>query len=231
MRRRTLFAAAAVAVLVPLTSACTSSDAKNGPTPASRLEAAKKKFDEGKFVAFGLSSVNVPPKQNGVTGGEGSGEISTTEPKFQGTVTGTVKGITGSVGMLAIGNDAYMKFFTSDYNKADLSDLGAPNPATFFNPDKGISSLIPKTTDVKDGERIREGKDILDQVTGKLPGQPIKDLFFLGDGTGTFDVSYGLADNGELRTATLRGPFFEGLTSTYTLRLKDYGKPVVITRP
>jgi lipoprotein LprG len=230
MRRRTLLAAATLAAVIPFTAACSGGDAKKAD-PKAELATAKQKFDEAKFVAFGLSSVNVPPKKNGVTGGEGAGEISATEPKFQGTVTGTVKGITGSVGMLAIGNDAYMKFFTSDYNKADLADLGAPNPATFFNPDKGISSLIPKTTDLKEGDRIREGKDILRQINGKLPGQPIKDLFFLGDGTGTFDVSYGLADNGELRTATLRGPFFTGLTSTYTLRLKDYGKPVVITRP
>lgn len=230
MRRRTLLATAALAALIPLTTAC-SGGGEKASDPATQLQAAKKKFDEAKYVAFSLASNNVPPKKNGVTAGEGSGEISTTEPKFQGTVTGTVKGITGSVGMLAIGNDAYMKFFTSDYNKADLADLGAPNPATFFNPDKGISSLIPQTTDLKEGDRTREGKDILNQFTGKLPGKPIKDLFFLGDGTGTFDVSYGLAENGELRLATLRGPFFTGMTSTYTLRLKDYGKPVVITRP
>ena len=66
---------------------------------------------------------------------------------------------------------------------------------------------------------------------GKLPGAPISELLHLGDGTGTYDVTFGITDAGELRQATMTGPFFAGATSTYTLTLSNYGKAVTITAP
>ena len=56
-------------------------------------------------------------------------------------------------------------------------------------------------------------------------------LLHLGDGTGTFTVSYGLTESNELRTATLKGPFFPGVEATYLLTMTDYGAPATITRP
>ena len=72
---------------------------------------------------------------------------------------------------------------------------------------------------------------MLSKIDGTLPGDLVEDLFHLGDGTGTFAVSYGLTDTDELRTATLKGPFFPGVEATYLLSLTDYGAPVEITRP
>ena len=46
---------------------------------------------------------------------------------------------------------------------------------------------------------------MLDKISGTLPGSSIEDLFHLGDGTGTFTVSYGITDTDQLRTATLTG--------------------------
>ena len=50
-------------------------------------------------------------------------------------------------------------------------------------------------------------------------------------GTGTFTVSYGITESNELRTATLKGPFFPGVEATYLLTMTDYGAPATITRP
>ncbi len=72
---------------------------------------------------------------------------------------------------------------------------------------------------------------MLDKISGTLPGSSIEDLFHLGDGTGTYAVSYGLTDTDQLRTATLTGPFFPGVQATYVVTLTDYGKPVEITSP
>ena len=56
-------------------------------------------------------------------------------------------------------------------------------------------------------------------------------MLLLGDGTGIFFVSYGLTESNELRTATLKGPFFPGVEATYLLTMTDYGAPATITRP
>src|SRR6478736_6305331 len=142
--------------LVVVLSGC-GGDTPDAPqqSPTEQLAAAKTAFDTAKTVQLDLTSRDVPPRENGVTRAEGSGVISATEPKFQGTITGTIKGLASS----------------------------------------------------------------------------IEDLFHLGDGTGTYAVSYGLTDADQLRTATLTGPFFPGVQATYVVKLTDYGTPVEITSP
>jgi lipoprotein LprG len=124
-----------------------------------------------------------------------------------------------------------MKIFTPTYNPADLADLGAPNPSNFFHPDKGISSLLVETGSPAVGEKVRDGAAVLQQYTGTLPGASIKELLNLGDGKSEFQVTYGIAEGDKLQLAEVTGPFFAGTTSTYTLRLKNYGTAVEITRP
>jgi lipoprotein LprG len=166
-----------------------------------------------------------------VTAAKGDGVVDPSEPKFQGTITGTVAGASATIDAIAIADTTWLRLFTPEYEETDLATLGAPNPATFFDPAVGISSLLPRTGDARDAGRTRSGKEVLNRVDGTLPGSSVDELFHLGDGTGTFTVSYGLTDTDELRTATLQGPFFPGAESTYLLTLTDYGAPVEITRP
>ena len=88
-----------------------------------------------------------------MTAAKGAGVISATEPKFQGTITGTIKGLAGTIDVIAIGADTYLKFFTPDYRPTDLDTINAPNPAMFFDPATGISALLPQTADPKDGRQ------------------------------------------------------------------------------
>ena len=201
------------------------------PSPTEQLAAAKVAFDTAKTVQLDLTSRDVPPRENGVTQAKGAGVISATEPKFQGTITGTIKGLAGTIDVIAIGADTYLKFFTPDYKKTDFETLNAPNPAMFFDPATGISSLLTQTSDPVAAGQTRAGAEVLDKISGTLPGAVVEDLFHLGDGTGTFKVSYGITDSDELRTAALVGPFFPGVEATYLLSLTDYGAPVEITRP
>jgi lipoprotein LprG len=79
---------------------------------------------------------------------------------------------------------------------------------------------------------VRSGSDVLHTITGQLPGAAVADLLVVGDRSGTFDVTYGLTDpGGELRSVVLKGPFYAGSTSTYTVGLKTLTQPVVINRP
>lgn len=228
---RRLPALLAAAGLVVALSACSGEEAAPEVPPTEQLAAAKAAFDAAKTVQLDLSSRDVPPRENGVTAAKGAGVIDPAEPKFQGTITGTVEGIAATIDAIAIGDTAYLKLFTPEYEETDLDTLNAPNPALFFDPAKGISSLLTQTTDAKAAGQTRSGQDVLARIDGNLQGALIEDLFHLGDGTGTFTVSYGLTDADELRTATLKGPFFPGVDATYLLTLTDYGVPVEITRP
>ncbi|MEO6019281.1 MAG: LppX_LprAFG lipoprotein [Knoellia sp.] len=231
MRRRALLAGS-VTVAVAMLVGCSGGGSPEAKAdPKTSFPAAKKVFDEAKFVGLTLSSKDVPKTENGVTGAIGTGVISATEPKFKGNVTATIKGVSGSAEVITIGDAAYMKFFTPTYNPADLADLGAPNPSNFFDTNKGISQMLVETANPKAGDKVRDGATVLQQFSGTLPGARIKDLFNLGDGTSEFTVTYGIAEGDKLQLAVMTGPFFAGTTSTYTLRLKNYGTPVEITRP
>jgi lipoprotein LprG len=231
-RRSSAVVAVVVLGMVLALAGCSASTPEApAQSPSELLTAAKQAFDAAKTVQLNLSSRDVPPRENGVTAAKGAGVIDVTEPKFQGTITGTIKGLAGTIEVIAIGETAYLKFFTPDYKETDLDTLNAPNPAMFFDPETGISALLPQTVNPKDDGQTRSGKEVLTKISGTLPGSTVADLFHLGDGAGTFTVSYGITDTDQLRTATLKGPFFPGDEATYLLVLTDYGAPVEITRP
>lgn len=229
MRARLL--AATVAAGLALAGCSSGGDAPADVTPAARLTQARSTLDAAKSVTLDLTSRDVPPRQNGVTAAKGQGVVSTTEPKFKGTITGTIKGVAGTVEVIAVGAKTYLKFFTPDFVETDLRTLDAPNPATFFDPAAGISSLLPATGSPTDKGEVRQGRDVLHRIDGTLPGAKVTELFHLGEGTGTYTVQWGVTNAGELRTATLTGPFFPGATSTYTLVLTGYGDAVSISAP
>lgn len=230
LTRRSLTTGLALGPLV-LLAACSGSSDEPTETPEQVLSAAKDKLVAAKYVTLSLTSTGVPSDKNGVSAADGKGEISATEPKFEGTVQGRVDGLTANLQMIGIGDEAWWKLFTPDYTVADLASVNSPNPASFFHAETGLPGLLSAATEVTAGAKSRQGQDVLTSYSGKLPGKVIEDLFHLGDGTGTFDVDFGITDDGELRKALTTGPFYEGTTSTYTLLLTDYGTPVTITAP
>jgi lipoprotein LprG len=199
-------------------------------TPAQRLAATRAELEASPAVDFELTSAGLPGKAVGVSGAKGTGLFK--PPSFKGTLDATINGVTGTVEVIAVEQDVYLKLFTPGYNKVDPSDYGAPNPAQLFNPQTGITSLIPKTTDPAKGQQKRDGAAVLDTITGTVPGSAVADLFVIGDRNATFDITYGITrDGADLRTVVLNGPFYAGTTSTYTLRLKALAQAVAITRP
>jgi lipoprotein LprG len=210
---------------------CSSEDgapAKEG-TPAEQLAAARANLEKSPAVTFTLAATDLPSKAIGVSGAKGTGAF--TPPSFKGTLNATIAGVTGTVEVIAVEQDVYMKFFTPGYNKIDPKTYGAPNPAQLFNKQTGITSLIGKTQALKKAGQVREGSDVLTTFTGTVPGDAVADLFVIGVRSGTFDVTYGVTTGKQLRTVLLKGPFYEGSTSTYSLRLTNLATPVAITRP
>lgn len=213
-------------------SACSggSDEAAAELPPAEQLAAARTTLEKSPAVTFTLESEGLPGKAVGVSGAKGTGLF--TPPSFQGTLNASIKGVTGTVEVVAVEQDVYMKFFTPTFNKIDPATYGAPNPAQLFNKDTGITALITKTQSPTKASTVRDGADVLNTFTGKLPGAAVADLLVVGDRNSTFDVTYGVTQSGkELRSVVIKGPFYAGATSTYTLRLKSLAQPVAITRP
>ncbi|SDP49366.1 lipoprotein LprG [Pedococcus dokdonensis] len=225
-------AIAGTAVLVALTLVGCSKDkeapAKEG-TPAEQLAAARTNLEKSPAVTFTLNATGLPSKAIGVSAAKGTGLF--TPPSFKGTLNATVGGVTGTVDVIAVEQDVYMKFFTPGYNKIDPKTYGAPNPAQLFDTQTGITSLIGKTQAPARAGQVRDGSEVLTTFTGKVPGDAVADLFVIGVRSGTFDVTYGVTTEKQLRTVVLKGPFYEGSTSTYNLRLTSLATPVAITRP
>lgn len=214
-------------------SACTGGEdeaAAKGQSPAELLASARTKLETSPSVAFTLESANLPGKAVGISGAKGTGRFS--PPAFKGTLNATISGVTGAVDVIAVDQDVWMKFFTPDYNPIDPADYGAPNPAQLFDTKTGITSLVDKTQGVEKEGTERDGADVLATVKGTLPGSAVADLLVVGDRSATYDATYGITEpGGELRRVVLTGPFYQGATSTYTLRLKRLDQAVEITRP
>lgn len=234
MLRRHVLASAVLAGALAL-SACSGDGAAEETatpaTPAERLAAAQAALEATDALTIALTSIDVPTDVNGVRSATGVGVVDGDSIKFSGEVEARITGISATVEMISIDDDAYMKLFTPEFAPVNLEELGAPNPTSFFAPETGIGSLLAATTDLAEGGRQREGREILTEITGTLPGEKVEGLLRLGGPGLQFDVAYGLTDENELRRAVLEGEFYEGTRSVYTLVLTDYGQAVPIERP
>lgn len=231
LRRSVLALLPAAAATLALAACSDDTDAAPEVSAADALTAARTAFDSAGSAQVALTSTDVPTGQSGVTGATGVAVISATEPKFDGQIAGTFSGVTGNVAVRAIGTQAWVKLFTDTFEPFDLVGAGAPNPAALFDPHAGLSALMGDTTGAAYGDKVRSGKEILTTVTGTVPGSRIQELLMLGDGTGTFDVTYGISEAGELRTITTEGAFYGTTTSTYDIVLTEYGTPIEISAP
>ena len=126
MRRRpALLAGMLASALLPLATGCSDDVVAEEPPAADRLEDARAALDAAGSVTLDLSSRDVPQRENVATAAQGTGVVDEAEPKFEGTITGTIEGVAGTVEVIAVGDTTWIKFFTPDYEEADLATLGA----------------------------------------------------------------------------------------------------------
>lgn len=212
---------------------CTDSAPKpdvTAPTPAQQLAAAKAAVDRATSMHLVLESKNLPQGVTGVVGADGVGAHP---PAFKGTFKVTAQGTQASVDVVAVEGRVYTKLpFTSIFVDVDPKSLGAPDPASLFAPDTGVTSLLTATQNPAKGPATRKGSEVLTTITGTLAGAKIADLLLVGDRSGTFTATYGITEpGGELRSVDLVGPFYPAAASTYTVTLDKYGEPVDIKKP
>lgn len=200
-------------------------------TPAATLAKAKQTLDDTSGVHLKLTSDKVPPKENGLISGEGDGSHA---PAFKGTIGVRVAAAgTINVPIVAVDGLVWAKTpLSPKMAKVDPKQFGAPDPAQIFAKDGGFSSLLVATKSPKFGDKKRDGKDIVQTVTGTLPGAVIKKTLSFGEADQTYDAVYLITEDGELRSAKLTGEFYQGADDTsYTVEFTDYGQKVAISKP
>jgi lipoprotein LprG len=204
--------------------------AKKAATPAQVMAAAKKKFDAASSVHIKLATTSTPAAGNGVLGA--TGDI-TQAPAFAGDVKVLLGGLTATVPITSVGGKVYAKLpLQTKYSVIKPSEYGAPDPADFADPDKGLSSLLTDLDRLKKGAQKRDGDTILTSYSGTLPGKAVKGIIPSADSGSTYDTTVGVDDTGHAVKVGITGPFFsDSKDVTYDVTFSQYGKGVKISAP
>jgi lipoprotein LprG len=230
---RVLLALAGTLVSALLLSGCGggSEDEPAEQTPAEVMEQAKKLFDDASSVRIELATDSTPPAgSNGVLGA--SGDL-TQAPAFEGDVKVVFSGITATIPVTSVDGTVFAKLpLQTKYTRINPSEYGAPDPADFADPDKGLSSLLTQMEDLEKGEQTRSGEQILTSYTGTLSGAAVKEIIPSADAEGTYQAEVGIDDDGFARTVEVTGVFFsDGKDVTYDVEFSGYDQGAEITAP
>jgi len=211
-------------------TACSSggSDTGTQPDPTKQLADAKAALDSADSLRFSLSSDGLPSGQAGVVKASG---VGTHDPAFQGDIEVNQSGLGVNGEVIAVDGKVYAKLLVPVFVEIDPAAYGAPDPAVLMSEKSGISSLLTAAVDVKSDGQRREGSDVLDEISGTIPGDAMAAIFPSADGSASFPATFALDADGRLRTAEISGPFYGGDSVTYTVTLDEYGGPVEITAP
>ena len=216
-----------------LTAACSDEEKAEPPTPpAEVLAEAKQTLDDTSGITLSLSTPALPEGVQGLLAARG---VATHAPAFDGSITIIFAGSNVEVPVVAVDDTVFAQIpLTVGWSDVDPAEYGAPDPAALMSPTTGFSSLIPATTDLERGESVRGGKgnnEILTEYTGTVPGTAMKKVIPSSAGD-SFDASYLITEDGELRQLDVTGVFYEDSEPiTYTVTFEDYGLEQDITAP
>jgi lipoprotein LprG len=209
------------------------SDSSDGGSTAdleARLADAKATLDGAETIELSLATKQLPDGITGLLSAKGAGNHS---PAFKGTVTVVTGGASLGADVIATGGTVYAKTgFLPDFAPIDPASLQAPDPATLFSADDGITQILVSTEDLREDGQTREGDDVLTTIKGTLPGDLVKKIIPSADATSNFAATYRLDDDDTVRDATLTGAFYPGGDKvTYTVTLETSDTPVTIEAP
>jgi lipoprotein LprG len=212
------------------TSADTDDDGE--VSAAEVLAFAKTTFDETSGVRLALSTRNLPDGVDGLVNAEG---VATHAPAFEGIATVSLSGSPFNVDpLVAVDGKVYASLPGIPITQEiDPQEYGAPDPARLMDTEEGFSTILTATEDLEEGDTIRGGegnKEVLTEYSGTVDGSIVENI--IPSATGDFDVTYTIAENGELREAQLTGIFYPDADEmTYTVAIDDYGTEKDISAP
>lgn len=220
----------ALALVLPLSACGGSSGATKGTSTHDVLTLAKDKFDRAKSVHLVLSTKDTPTKGDAVLGADGT---LTHQPAFEGKVTVVLGGFNADVPVVSVDGKVFAKLpLTPKYVTIDPAEYGAPDPAEFADPAKGISGLLLQLDGAKKAGQKRDGDQVLTTYTGTLSGTYVKPIIPSASESGTYQTTVGIDQDGRIITLQISGGFFahDG-DVTYDVQFSDYDKSVKISAP
>ena len=246
MRRRrpahlSLAAAVPVAVLLAgllggLLAGCTRSSnrpatsSSTGPDAAATLANAKKALDAASALHFTLTSDSATKGATALVGGQG--DIARPD-RFNGTLYVLIASQKVRVKVVSVEKTVYAQLFSSSWAKVDPAQFGLNDPGAFMAPQGGLADLLSTATNPRVTGEKRLGSEVLRQVAADIPGSTVARVLTTKDASRPVPAVFGIDEaTGQLREATLTGPFFDpATTSTYTVLLDKYGEQVDIRAP
>jgi len=195
-----------------------------------RLSAARTVIDEAETVEVSLAAKSLPDGVTGLLSATGQGNHS---PAFKGKVKVVTGGSTLSADVVSAEGILKAKTsFSPLFLKIDPASLGAPDPAALLDGENGVTQILDQTKGLEQGEKSRDGSDVLTTINGTLPGSVVSAIIPSADEKKSFNVAYRLTEDDELRDATITGPFYPGGGNvTYTVKLATSDEPVTIKVP
>lgn len=210
-------------------------DAEDAPEPDTAMADAKKTLDETSGVEIAVDSEDLPDDTSGIVLVSASG-TGIHPSSFEGDITGRMAGITQDGKVTAIDGQVWidLPILGPGYEEVDPADYGAPDPSQLIATEGGLSDLLVETEDLEQGEQTRGGAnndEVLNEYTGTLEGEQVKVLIPIAAGD-SFDVTYQITSESELRQMAITGEFYEGTGDmTYTVDFDNYGAEADITEP
>ncbi|MFB9314800.1 LppX_LprAFG lipoprotein [Nocardioides plantarum] len=213
------------------TNSAADADGDDKVTPEEVLAFAKGKLDETSGVELTLSTDDAPDSEAYLS--KASGVITADPPAFQGKASGTFEGLPASdVEIVSVDGKVYAKLFGA-FQDFKLPKC-VPDPAGLLDPDTGFATVLTDAEEVQAGKAERGGADndeILTPYTAVVPGAAVQNLLPCAPGD-EFVATFTVDDEGLLRTAEIKGQFFEGGGDlTYTIAIADYDVDKAITKP
>jgi lipoprotein LprG len=211
-------------------AACGGGEESPELTTEERLASAKTALDETAGVRIALRADELPPSVDGLLTADG---VGTHAPAFEGDIQVSASGLTAKASVIAVDGKVWAVLpFTTDYAPIDPGDYSAPDPAALMSADGGLSSLLTAADDVEEGDQVREGEEVLTEITGTLPGDAVASVIPSARADADFDAAFTLDDDNQLSEVTMTGPFYPGAGDvTYTIRFSEYGVEKDIAAP
>ena len=229
-RARRILATTALLVGPVLLAGCSGDDATDDLTPEERLAEAKTALDETEGVRIALKTDELPPSVNGLLTADG---VGTHAPAFEGDIQVSTSGLTAKAAVIAVDGKVWAVLpFTTDYAEIDPADYSAPDPAALMETEGGLSSLLTAAEGVEEGEQVREGENVLTEITATLPGEAVSAVIPSAKESADFDAAFTLDDDNRLSEVTMTGPFYPKADDvTYTVTFSQYGVAKDIQAP
>lgn len=225
----------AVAALALGAAGCSGDGGSDDDRPADEvLSAAADTLRESSGVNLELSSTDLPSGVNGITAATG---IVTDDPAFEGDLEIRLSSALFTVPVVAVDDEVWAQIPldpSGGWSSIDPGEYGAPDPSRLIGADNGVVALLEATESAERGEQSRGGEDnseVLTTYTGTIAGE-VMERVIPSSADDTFDVTYLISEDDEVRSAVLTGVFYaDSEEMTYTLDISDYGVDRTITTP